>query len=158
MSNAFILPGSVHSTNTTLAAHRAKKKEFVDLFDELFAVLKEGEFLPGAGTITVTQKSHPSDFALNPVSGVEMEAVMVSQNPNEKIDIIVYRTTFDREVAFGLWNGRYIEQTRSSTCVIMRPMRFVEVALPDSMHTDGATCEQAYDGVQSIADQLATAR
>ena len=152
MSNGFIVPGSVASTNTTLEAHRAKKKEFVDLFTELFADLKEGDFFPGlAKTITVTQQSHPQDFQLQPVAGIQMEAVLSAPKLQPNLDLIVYRTTFDREVAFGLWNGQYVEK---ATCIIVRPLRFAEMTLPDDIHADASLCEQAYQGVQSIADPL----
>ena len=174
MSNGFIIPGQKATPTTTpqgvdptelrllneemRTAHREKKRAAVLALESIIAHIKEGDRPEAMQPVITTIKSHPEDFQLRELKNVEVHMFVVApgieldaqQRP--AADLVLY-WPLDRQVAFGSWTGRYVQQGYPSSCITMRPQRFVDVMIPDGAYADPNVGE-AFETMRQIARLL----
>lgn len=135
------------------ADHREVKRIHIAALEGTFRQLQEGDLPPGMTTVKTKIQAYPGDIALRDLGAMDVQMMLVAEGFEQTADhkpyrdLVFYRT-FDRQVAFGLWDGRYLSQRATPTCVTMRPMRFVEVMLGDDPDRPGL--DKLYEQVEDI--------
>ncbi len=176
MNNGLIIPGqsrtqaSTQSTDVDptevrrlaeqmLADHREKKRVAVLALESVITLIKEQDRPERMQAVITTIKSHPLDFQLLELKNTEVHMIMVSQafehdSQQRPVSDLVLYWTLDRQVAFGAWNGRYVQKGQPSVTTTMRPQRFVEIMIPDGSYAE-PEIDAAFDGMRAIVAHLA---
>jgi hypothetical protein len=133
---------------------RAKKQAAVTALESAITLLKESERPAVLQSMVTTIKSHPQDFQLRELPRVEVhmalliEGFMSDQHGRPASDLVLY-WPLDRQIAFGIWNGRFVAQGQASTCITMRPQRFIETMAPDEAY-DNPNVDDVFENVRQI--------
>lgn len=176
MSHGLIIPGQKTTAPQSESAaasqralqglrdsHRAYKQEQLAKFEQLVERIKQGDPLPHMFAARTTLVTFPRDFGPDTRRGMDI-SVLIFGPQNAQLsdgstaDLIVYRT-LDRQVAFGLWNGKHIAAGQESSCITMRPTRLIDHLLPDDEYASAQLIslygfvERIFEALNELADR-----